>query len=216
MKAIAIYVEGGGDTADQRTELRNGLDNLFGAQKRAAQEKQLRWKMVPCGGRQQTYEAFVNERKNRDAETLCILLVDSEGPIAVETRGKHEENARCRKRHLEVRDGWELSAVPDEHIHLMVQCMEAWIVADANVLASYYGQDFHSPSLPKRANLEDEPKDSLFDKLKSATRKTQKGEYAKIKHASKLLAIISVEKVAKRCPRFKTFASWLEEIVESA
>ena len=29
MKEIAIYVEGGGDTAQQKAELRNGFDNYW-------------------------------------------------------------------------------------------------------------------------------------------------------------------------------------------
>lgn len=216
MKAIAIYVEGGGDTAEQKKELRTGLDALLGSQKRAAQEKRLGWKTIPCGGRQQTYEAFVNERRFGDTETLCVLLVDSEDPIASETKGKSEVNAQVRKRHLEKHEpSWDLSAVSEDHVHLMVQCMEAWIVADSDALARYYGQHFRAASLPNRANLEEVLKGRIYDALNEATRNTQKGPYAKIKHASKLLAIVSPDKVAARCQRFKTFTAWLSRIIES-
>ena len=36
MTEIAIYVEGGGDTAQQKAELRNGFDELLNSQKQAA------------------------------------------------------------------------------------------------------------------------------------------------------------------------------------
>lgn len=71
-------------------------------------------------------------------------------------------------------------------------------------------------SLPVRDNLEEEPKPELYDKLAKATKDTSKGEYseankAKIRHASKLLALIDPKKVADRCPRFLTFTSWLDD-----
>lgn len=213
MRGIAIYVEGGGDSADQKRDLRNGLDGLFRAQKQAARTKQLRWRLVPSGGRTQTFDAFVNELRQGDSETLCILLVDSEEGLSA---GNPGSDAQSRKRHLERRDGWDLSGVAAEQIHLMVRCMEAWIVADSEALASWYGQGFHANRLPQRQNLEEEPKRDLFDKLGRATGDTQKGTYEKIRHACKLLAQISPEKVAARCPCFKAFTEWLGDEIGAA
>jgi hypothetical protein len=59
------------------------------------------------------------------------------------------------------------------------------------------------------------PKADLYEKLKNATKDTQKREYGKIKHASKLLLKIDPEKVAKRCPRFTIFREWLIESIDS-
>jgi len=216
VRGIAIYVEGGGDSADQKRDLRNGLDGLFRAQKQAAQTKRLRWRLVPSGGRTQTFDAFVNELRLGDSETLCILLVDSEEGLSAEPRYNPGAKAQSRKRHLEQRDGWDLSGVAAEQIHLMVRCMEAWIVADSEALASWYGQGFHANRLPQRQNLEEEPKRDLFDKLGRATGETQKGTYEKIGHASKLLAIVSPEKVAVRCPCYKEFTEWLSAQIEDA
>lgn len=98
----------------------------------------------------------------------------------------------------------------------MVQCMEAWIVADSEALADYYGKNFHAKSLPNRHDLEQEPKSDLQAKLKKATEKIQKGEYAKIKHASKLLERIDPTKVAARCSRFATFTAWLSKEIGDA
>ncbi len=119
------------------------------------------------------------------------------------------------------RDGWNLSDVEPEQIHLMVPCMEAWIVADPEGMALYYGQGFRSKCLPHRLNLEGEPKSKLYSKLANATKDTSKGEYsesnnAKIRHASKLLEKISAAKVAARCPRFAAFTAWLDKRIREA
>lgn len=232
MKKIAIYVEGGGDTAQQKAELRNGFDQLLNVQKQAAQVKRLGWKLVPSGGRDAAYKDFINAVQHADKDTLCVLLVDSEmglkPELPVDAKETHElksrrqhADARVRKDHLVSRDGWDLKEIPPECIHLMVQCMETWIVADPDGMAVVYPKDFHPNQLPARLNLEDEPKTAVHTKLAAATKDTTKGEYSeanhsKIKHASKLLENIRADRVADRCPRFATFTRWLsEKIAES-
>jgi Domain of unknown function (DUF4276) len=103
--------------------------------------------------------------------------------------------------------------VPEAHIHLMVQAMEAWVVADPDALATYYGQKFLRNTLPTRANLEEEPKADCAKKLSTATRPTQKGEYQKIRHAADLLARISAEKVRARCPHAEIMFSTLSSLI---
>jgi hypothetical protein len=217
MKSIKIYAEGGGDTVAQQAQIRDGMEELLKAPKELAQAKRIKWKLIPRGGRGQTYEAFENAFRHADNETLVVLLVDSEDAIAPEVNGDPDGNARARKDHLLRREtSWDLKGVPPAQIHLMVQCMEAWIVADPEALAGFYGKDFHVKGLPVRRNLEDEPKPAVYDKLARATRDCQKGLYAKIKHAGKLLALIGPAKVADRCPRFKTFTEWLTGEIEAA
>lgn len=216
MKKIAIFVEGGGDTVGQKIELRNGFDGLLRIQKRAAQNKHLQWRMVPCGSRNETRQAFVAEVRNTGSETLCVLLVDSEEGLVAETDGNADLNAQVRRMHLIQRDEWDLSDAEPQQVHLMVQCMEAWIVADPETLTGYYGKGFRAKSLPVRKNLEEEPKLQIYDKLAKATKGTSKGEYSKIKHASKLLTLIETRKVASRCSRFATLTKWLDEQIENA
>ena len=227
MNEIAIYVEGGGDTAQQKAELRTGLDQLLDAQKREARAKHLRWKLVPSGGRDSAFAAFANAFKNSSDQTLCVLLVDSEDEIPPEESIRDEESdeetsqrlskdSKTRQNHLSNRDGWKFVGAPPDVIHLMVRCMEAWIVADPVALKIYYGNGFHENQLPVRIDLEDEEKLQIYDKLEKATKDTSKGRYAKISHASKLLALIDPNKVATRCPRFATFTSWLSREIADA
>ena len=195
--------------------MRNGFDALLRAQKQAARAKRLGWKLVPSGGRDHAYHAFRNTIDNAHEATFVILLVDSEEAVARESDDEAADGI-APIQHLRKRDGWRFDDAEAPQVHLMVQCMEAWIVADSEAVAAYYGTAFQGTALPKRLNLEEEPKPEVMAKLKKATAKTQKGEYAKIKHASNLLALIEPVKVAARCARFRTFTAWLTKQIEAA
>jgi hypothetical protein len=216
VSGIAVYVEGGGDNVQQKAELRTGLDALLKKQKDAARARKLGWKMVPCGGRNAAYDAFISALGTDPAATN-ILLVDSEEGVAAET-GDRRRDAEARAAHLTRRDRWDLTAGNPECIHLMVQCMEAWIVADPDALAQFYGQYFGRNLLPTRPNIEEEPKRDIYDKLDRATsdRRITKGQYGKIKHASQLLQRIEPSKLIPRCPRFFTFTQWLGQAIANA
>jgi hypothetical protein len=232
VKEIAIYVEGGGDNAQQRAELRNGFDRLLDLQKQAARAKRLGWKLVPSGGRDGAYKNFINAVEQPSEETLCVLLVDSEDRLPPESpvtadetpeQAKQREltDARARREHLIKRDRWNLRDIRPEQVHLIVQCMETWIVADPERMAAVYGKNFRPEQLPARRDLEEEPKASVYTKLAKATKDTAKGEYSeknysKIKHASKLLEKIRPDRVAVRCPRFATFTRWLGKMIDEA
>jgi len=211
---IAIYVEGGGDTPEQKAELRRGLDGLLDNVKSKARAKRLSWKLIPSGGRQATYEAFINAL-HTNPDRINVLLVDSETPIAAVT-GDTDQDAEVRVAHLTQRDQWDFSEVHSQRVHLMVQCMETWIVADVDALRRFYGQGFATNSLPRRVNLEEEPKVDVYNKLMMATRATQKGEYGKIRHASRLLQNIDPIQVETHCPRFAILMRWLEESIVAA
>jgi hypothetical protein len=205
MTSIAIYVEGGGDSRDGKAALRQGFDALLDRQKNAARIRKMGWKVVLCGGRGTTFEAFQHATGAAPAD-IVGLLVDAERPVV---------NAAPvgRVGHLASQDGWTLGRIASERVHLMTQCMEAWIVADAEQVAAYYGKDFRAGALPRRTVLDDEAKDSLFAALRAASKDTQKGAYSKIKHASELLKRVRPDRVAARCTSFQHFTGWLDAAI---
>ena len=187
MSGIAIYMEGGGEGNATKAALRQGMDTFLQPLKEAARDKVLSWKLVCCGPRNEAFQRFQNAVNSGD-DVVNVLLVDAEGPVKNPAR-----------RHLQDRDGWNLRFTPEETVHLMVQTMETWIVADAAALRSYYGQGFGTSKLPKATNLETVPKPTVERSLDEATEPTQKGRYHKIRHASDLLKLIDVESVKERC-----------------
>lgn len=218
VREIAIYVEGGGDTAQQKAELRQGFEGLLREQKELAQRMGIGWKLICCGGRTMAYNKFCNA-VNTNPHAINVLLVDSEDPMTPLTHQKIND-AQAVVQHLAARDRWDLSQVHAERIHLMVQCMEAWLVADPDTLATFYGQHFRQNLLPKNTNLENEPKQDIYNKLEQASsdhgkHKILKGRYGKIKHASQLLKMVDPSKIEARCPRFKLLREWLNETIKN-
>jgi len=181
-------MEGGGDSRDTKAALRQGMSAFLTSLKDAARARSWHWKLVCCGGRQETFNAFIRA-VDAGEMTVTALLVDAEGPVTGSPRD-----------HLHARDGWNCRGFGDEFVHLMIETMETWIVADVNSLAGYYGQRFNANPLPKAANLETIAKSRIATALEGATRATQKGAYHKIRHAGDLLHRIDPLIVQQRCP----------------
>lgn len=187
MSSIAIYMEGGGEGRDTKTALRHGMDMFLNPIKEAVRNKSWHWKLVPCGSRNAAFKSFKNAIL-KDTARIIILLVDAEGPVKTSVR-----------EHLKSRDRWELDFTTDDKVHLMIQTMEAWIVADIAALTDYYGQNFQQSALPSTSELEAISKSEITRALKLATKATQKREYHKIRHASDLFKRIDSSIVRQRC-----------------
>lgn len=222
MTGIAVYVEGGGGKVALQEELRRGFDALFRSEKLRASGKGVGLRFVCCGGRDAAYKAFKNAL-SVNSDRVNALLVDSESVIDPVPNDRAKD-AGVRVAHLRKKegvdargqgDGWELADGIAARVHLMVQCMEAWIVADPDALEGFYKPKFFKKEkLPKRPNLEQESKADLYAVLEKETKGSQKGQYGKISHAGKLLVLIDPEKVAGRCPRFGIFRAWLNESID--
>ncbi len=116
--------------------------------------------------------------------------------------------------YLSGREGWPFPPLNGDRVFLMVQAMEAWLLADREALAAFYGQGFLANSLPgSPGNIEAVRKDDLEPSLKNATRQTKtKGEYHKVRHGFTLLATIDPLKVESGSAHAKRFNDFLRSL----
>jgi len=188
---VKVYVEGGGESDALQTRCREGFTEFF----RHAGLTGRMPRVVASGSRRRAYERFRKELQPGAQDKIVILLVDSEDPVP---QGMLPwEFLRGRRD-----DGWERPAgASDESAHLMVQCMEAWFLADKDALSGYFGQGFRQNAFPERTDIEAIPKPDLMEQLKQATRDTKtKGEYRKRAHSFQILGMISPELVRRASP----------------
>lgn len=187
MVAVRVYVEGGGSSRRDQHPLREGFSKLF-AKVLGDRPKP---KVIACVGRKEAFDDFRRALKSHP-DALCILLVDSEGPVP---------DGFSAWDHVRERDGdrWPRPAgVTDAQLHLMVQAMEAWLVADSGALEAYYGQGFRKDSLPRQQNVEQVEKKDLYDALERATRDAKtKGRYTKYQ-GFELVGHVDPQKVRAR------------------
>lgn len=202
---IAIYIEGGGDSTHGKAALRLGFDALLSRQKAAARDRRMGWKLVLCGGREQAFHMFRHSTNQGSRGAAIGLLVDAEGPVT-------KADPLGRVAHLRARDKWDCSFADVEHVHLMTQTMETWLVADRDAVLKFYGKGF-GDKLPRRARLDEEPKANVLSALENSTKATQKGTYGKITHASELLKKCDPNKIAARCDSFRHFVTWLDATI---
>ena len=187
MSGISVYVEGGGETAETKAEIRNGMNTFLSSLRESARLKRWHWKVVPCGGRVQARDAFLNARA-MEPHLHAILLVDSETVVV-----------GLPRQHLTTRDGWPLTGIPETRVHLMAQVMETWLLSDSDRLQSFYRQGFNVGALPRHQDLERVSKAQISQALEDATRNTQKGRYHKIRHGGPLLGLVQADIVRARC-----------------
>src|ERR1700710_73613 len=151
---IRIYVEGGGDDRSSWRAVRAGLGEFLDPLRQLARSRRIQWNIIPCGARPETFKEFMIGLR-RSPEAFNILLVDSESPISLP-----------RREHLRQQAGWDLTSLSDDQVHLMVQTVEAWLIADPDALAGYYGQHFRGNVLSGPTDVKAIAKEQLLEKLK--------------------------------------------------
>lgn len=197
-QAVRVYVEGGGTYRADQTQLRESFTKLLGGVLGDLPKP----KTITCGGRSNAFDDFRNAlAANRDA--LCLLLVDSEGPVKLGESPWAHVRARTG-------DGWERPAsVGDDQLHLMVETMETWIVSDLDALRRVYGPAVDAGSLPKE-NLEGVPRRDLLQKLSRALRDTRK-EYTK-STGCLLIGQVDPRRLEASCPHAARFFEHLRQV----
>jgi hypothetical protein len=182
--SVRIYVEGGGDHRRTLDACRQAFSQFFSKIAPAG----ARPRVIAAGNRKATFDDFCKALA-RHPDDFVLLLVDSEDPVQAGTTAWHHLEARTE-------DGWTRPAIAtDEQAHLMVQCMEAWFLADRATLAAYYGHQFLVASLPRQPNVELIAKRDVIRKLEHASRPTQKGKYDKAQHGFALVELIDPNRV---------------------
>ncbi len=184
MVSASLYVEGGGDSKSLKTACRRGFRKFIENARVAGGVSNI----VACGSRGNAYRSF---SKALSAGLNTLLLVDAEGPVTTQETWQH----------LKANDNWDRPATAtDDQCHLMVQVMESWFLADADALASFYGQDFNRGPLPANRNIEQVPKEDALARLSQATRNTKKGGYKKGPDSYDILAKLNPAKVRGMSP----------------
>lgn len=140
MVTLHLYVEGGGNEGKRRglkPECRRGFREFL---LKADFDGRMP-RIVACGSRGEAFDSFTTACSQGIA---AALLVDSEGVVT-----------KAPVDHLKDRDKWDISNDVDHGcIHLMVQCMENWLLADKEALAAYFGHGFRANALPANPRVE--------------------------------------------------------------
>jgi hypothetical protein len=186
-RAPRLFVEGGGNNNDAlKTECRRAFTALL---ERAGFTGRMP-RIVACGGRRNAFDQFCTAVAA--GEDLAILLVDSEAPVVEKSPWQHVAKRPG--------DKWAKPAnAKHDQLHLMVQCMESWFLADRQALEEFFGHGFKVNALPAATAIQaDVPKPDLYRKLQRATQSTTtKGPYEKGKHSFKLLAMLDPALIRK-------------------
>jgi len=204
---VKIYVEGGGDGGNLRDRCRCAFAQFA---KRLFKDTELSAKnpqFVACGSRNEAFDRFCTAIKHNEP---CLLLIDSEAPVSTKSPWLHLQS-RSNDTNWRKPENAE-----EDQCHLMVQCMEAWFIADKNAIEQYYGKDFHSNRLPDSTDIEKIDKQQLLDALENASRDTIKGRYGKGKHSFGILAEIDPKKVELASRWAKRFFDVLRERMKNS
>jgi hypothetical protein len=184
-----IYLEGGGDARDLQIRCREGFRKLL---ERCGYAGRLP-KLVACGGRGATFDAFKTALASARKGDFVALWIDSEDPVA---------DIEAPWEHLRKRDGWEKpKGATDEQVLLMTTCMETWIVADRVTLAEHYGAKLQKSALPKLHNLEGKDRNTIQDALTGATRRCSNA-YTKGKRSFEVLGKLDPAVLRAHVPSF--------------
>ena len=193
---IKLYVEGGGDSKDLKTRCRRGFRKFL---QKAGLGGQMP-RIVACGGREQAYDSFKTALE--DADTIPMLLVDSEDPVTAASPWEHLRNRPG--------DKWDRpGGAHEDHCHLMVQVMESWFLADKPSLKAFFGTGFREGALPANPNIEQIPKKDVLRGVVRATEAATKKGYSKGSHSFEVLSRLDPAAVEAAAPHAKRFFATL-------
>ena len=159
--------------------------------------------VVRCGGRANAFRRFSVAVREAGDNELPVLLVDSEGPV---------REGQSAWEHLQHTDSWRPPAGADyNQVYLMVQAMEAWLIADWDALREYFGRGFNENRLPGQSDPEQIPQNRLESSLKDASSGCRR-QYAKGTVSFEILERVDASKVEKLCTHAKALFGYLRSL----
>jgi hypothetical protein len=216
---VKLYVEGGGDSQLLKTACRQGFSEFLGKAGLVGHMP----RVVAGGSRNRAFDMFCTAIQ---AGEPALLLVDSEEAIKPASQPGNAALAADRALwkpwvHLKQRvgDGWSMpEGSEDGQCHLMVQCMESWLLADRDVLSGFFKQGFKPAALPALSRvIEGLDKPLIYQALARATSDCKtKAIYGKGDHSFKLLALIDPAKVFSASPWAQRFIETVQLRMEQA
>lgn len=207
MVTINIYVEGGGNSNRLIVACRKAF-RMFFEKLNIRDTDKIKINFDICGARSIAFKNFCKGLNNTKSNQYHFLLVDSETPVTNPIKWQHV--------YLREKDKWKKpNNATEEQLHFMVECMEAWFMADKETLANYYGKEFKKDKLPQHKNIEEIAKQDLENGLIKATRDTKKGEYSKGGHSFDILSQIDAHKVIANSAYAKRLYDELQRLISN-
>lgn len=202
---VKIYIEGGGNSKEEKARCREGFRKLI--EKAGFTDRMPR--AVACGGRNETFSDFQTGLQNKNQ--VSLLLVDSEDIVTGLTATVDHDFAW---QHLQTRDNWTRPlGTTNNQALLMATCMESWICADRQTIREHYGtKDLQENALPSLIDLENRDRHNIQDALAHATRKSTKA-YRKGTRSFELLAKLNTETLETNLSQFKRLKEILKEVL---
>lgn len=200
VREIRIYFEGD-------RVLQPAFGDFLGEIRDKARAKKIRWTIIASGTRSRAFLDFQDALIDHP-DAFNLLLVDAEEPVLQNhTPWEHLH-------HRQPDRWWQTPKIDATHCHLMVQMMEAWFIADLQLLKDYYKQGFNEKVIPKASDVEKIEKEKIETSLKEATKNTTKGPYHKTRHAPEILRELNVEKVRRAAGHCDRLFRTLVEIID--
>lgn len=200
-KPIRIYVEGAGDSKEQRARCREGFSKLVGKAGFVGKMPSF----VASGGRTQAFGDFEAALKAYPNEVV-LMLVDSEDPVKNLVDAPDDPFAWI---HLANRDRVVRPANTENYqALLMATCMETWIATDKEALKKYFERGFQESALPTLPTIETQNRHEVQGKLAHASRNTTK-PYQKGSRSFELLAMLDPAVLSAHLSQFRRFVRTL-------
>lgn len=186
-KHVRVYIEGGGEGKIADSDFRRGWKKFLNELHEIARANGFQSLEVVRGkGRGNAFHRFKTHKKEYP-DDLCVLLADSETQVL---EGSKVWDIVAKREG----DNWPRPTwASEQHLYLMVEFVETWLVSDPDALQTYFKRDFDSKHLPT-ANLENRSKEDIERALRQATEKCKNGPY-RHGQAHEIIEYVSPKKV---------------------